>query len=188
MLRQLPDLSPLYSHDQPAARIAAGTDTPFGYQCSMSSYSSESVLLTTAHAWTYIIMCPSAVITHTSPSGLNPWPNKWLALRLNACRHMFRRMRPWVCNWNKTVAEVMALWFWWRVINPTRSKYFLSIHLTILSHDLTVLCEHLLFFYEPRNTLFLTWRICTFHLSAWNHEKVLFLAVEEDAYVFRWCM
>lgn len=34
---------------------------------------------------------------------------------------MFRRMRPWVCNWNKTVAKVMALWFWWRVINPTRS-------------------------------------------------------------------
>lgn len=144
------------------------------------------MLLSAAHACTYIIMCPSAVISHTSPSGLNPWPNKRLTLCLSVRRHMFRCMRPSVSNWNKTVAEVIAQWFWWRVIDPATWKVFLSIHLNILSLDLTS-------FLWPELTIFHSEDLCVSfqgsRISACNNkntESPVSGCFAVHCYGFRW--
>lgn len=97
---QQPHVSALRSHDQPAAGDAAGKDTAFGRQCSMSSRPSKTILLMVAHAYVcvclrmciFMISSPSAAITHTFPSGLDPWPNKHHSHSISVHTHTHTHM------------------------------------------------------------------------------------------------
>lgn len=111
-LLSLPHVSALRSHDQAAAGDAAGKDTAFGHQCSMSPSRSEEH--TDGHTSVSVCVCvcmsmissPTAAIPHTSPSGLDPRPNKQHSHCVWVHTHTHTPVctdtGPCVCNWNKT--------------------------------------------------------------------------------------
>lgn len=108
-------LSALHSHDRPAA----AKDMAYGYQCSMSSHPSKTVLPMVAH---HDIIPPRAAITHTFPSGLDPWPNKHYSHSIPV--HTYTHTRRNTSNWNKTRvrAEAVTRWFWRCAINPCSTE------------------------------------------------------------------
>lgn len=106
----------------------------------------------------FMISSPSAAITHTFPSGLDPWPNKRHSHSISvhthtrSRTHICRDTRPCVCNWNKTECE-QRLWpggsgdALLTLLNYELRSLSLSLshshHLTyIFSHDFTSLTCH----------------------------------------------